>query len=400
MGALTVAVVLIACSGANQDSAPAGSSSGARGAAASGSSGAGATGGRGGRGGSGGPIEVGVIVMQPQRAALTAELPGRTVAYRIAQVRPQISGIIQKRLYNEGAAVQAGQALYQIDPGTYRAAYESASAAVAKAEANALTVKLRYDRYQKLAQSGVVSQQDRDDVTANLRQSEADLANAKASLHAASINLNYTRIVAPIAGRIGTSEYTEGALVTTNQTAPLTTVTQLNPMYVDLTQSSNDLLRLRAQFASGAMQKTGDNKARVKLILGDGSSYDREGVLEFTGVTVSESTGAITLRAVVPNPDGVLLPGMFVRARIQQGVDDKALLVPQSAVSRTSSGDAIVLVAAADGKLEQRSLSLGSVVDDSWQVISGLSAGERLVVEGLQKVKAGDTARIAIIKGK
>jgi membrane fusion protein, multidrug efflux system len=385
LGALTISLILVACSGGTSSVPAGGGAAGARGS---------------GRGSFGGPIEVGVMIMQPQRAALTAELPGRTVAYRIAQVRPQISGIIQKRLYNEGAAVQAGQALYQIDPGTYRAAHESATAAVAKAEANALTVKLRYDRYQKLALSGVVSQQDRDDVTANLRQAEADLANAKASLHAAVINLNYTRIVAPISGRIGTSEYTEGALVTINQTAPLTSVTQLDPMYVDLTQSSTDLLRLRAQFASGAMQKSATNKARVKLILGDGSTYDKEGVLEFTGVTVSESTGAITLRAVVPNPDAVLLPGMFVRALIEQGVDDKALLAPQRAISRTSSGAATALVAASDGKIEQRVLQLGSAVGNSWQVLGGLNVGEQLVVEGVQKIKAGDTANITVINGQ
>jgi membrane fusion protein (multidrug efflux system) len=337
--------------------------------------------------------------MQPQRAAVSVELPGRTVAFRIAQVRPQISGIIQKRLFNEGANVAAGQALYQIEPGTYRATHDSASAAVAKAEANALTVKLRYERYLKLAESGVVSQQDRDDVTANLRQSEADLANARASLQAATINLNYTRIVAPISGRIATSEYTEGALVTTNQTAPLTTVTQLNPMYVDLTQSSNDLLRLRAQFASGALMRDKNNQARVKIVLGDGSTYPQAGVLEFTGVTVSETTGAITLRAVVPNPDGILLPGMYVRALLEQGVDDKALLAPQRAVSRTVAGDATALVAAADGKIEQRTLTLGSPVGDSWQVVSGLSAGDRLVVDGLQKVKVGDTAKIVIVNG-
>ncbi len=376
VGTLAVTFVLVTCSG-GATSVPTG----------------------GGQRSFGGPAEVGVMVIQPQRAALTVELPGRTVAYRIAQVRPQISGIIQKRLYNEGAAVQAGQALYQIDPGTYRAAHDSAVAAVAKAEANTLTAKLRYDRYQKLALSGVVSQQDKDDVTANLHQSEADLASIKAALNAATINLNYTRIVAPISGRIGTSEYTEGALVTANQTAPLTTITQLNPMYVDLTQSSNELLRLRAQFASGAMQKSGTNKAHVKLVLSDGSTYDKSGVLEFTGITVSESTGAITLRAVVPNPDGLLLPGMFVRAFIEQGVDDKALLVPQRAVSRTATGEATVLVVAADGKIEQRTLTLGAAAGKSWQVLTGLSAGEQLVIEGLQKVKAGDAAKPVVVNG-
>jgi membrane fusion protein (multidrug efflux system) len=391
VAALAVSVCLVACgsNGAVNSSAAAnttGASGGARGARS------------GGRGG--GPVEVGVVVMQPQRAALTTELPGRTVAFRIAQVRPQISGIVQKRLFDEGANVAAGQALYQIEAGTYRAARDSAAAAVAKAEANALTVKLRYDRYQKLAESGIVSQQDRDDVTANLRQAEAELANMRAALQAATINLNYTRIVAPISGRIGTSEYTEGALVTTNQQAPLTTVTQLNPMYVDLTQSSNDLLRLRTQFASGALTHGKDNKASVKIILSDGSTYAREGVLEFTGVTVSESTGAITLRAVVPNPDGALLPGMYVRALLEQGVDADALLVPQGAVSRTTAGDATALVALPDGKLEQRNLQLGSVVGDAWQVVAGLSSGDRLVVEGLQKVKAGDTVKVTVIATK
>ena len=374
-GGLAVALILVACSAGKPAASPAE---------------------KRGRGNAG-PAEVGVLVMHPQHAALTAELPGRTVAYRIAQVRPQISGIIQKRLFTEGAAVQAGQALYQIDPGPYRAAHDSAAAAVAKAEANTLTATLRYDRYQKLAQSGVVSQQDRDDVTANLRQSEADLANARASLQAATINLNYTRIVAPITGRIGTSDYTEGALVTTNQAASLATVTQLDPIYVDVTQSSNDLLRLRAQLQSGDLQKSGDSRTRVKLILSDGSTYGKEGVLEVTGVTVSESTGAITLRAVVPNPDGTLLPGMFVRARVEQGVDESALLVPQRAVSRTTSGEATALVAGADGKIEQRTLRLGAAVDDAWQVLSGLSAGEQLVVEGVQKVKPGDTAKLTVV---
>ncbi len=385
--ALAVSLMLAACSGAEPNTA--------------GGGGPGRPGGPAGPGGRGpgGLVEVGVIIVQPQRAALTAELPGRTVAYRIAQVRPQISGIIQKRLFTEGAAVQAGQALYQIDPGPYRAAHDSAAAAVAKAEANRMTVNLRYERYQKLAQSGVVSQQDRDDVTANLHQADADLANATAALQVATINLNYTRIVAPISGRIGTSEYTEGALVTANQQAPLTTVTQLDPMYVDVTQSSNDLLRLRAQLASGAIQKSGANRTQVGLILSDGSRYSQSGVLEVTGVTVSETTGAITLRAVVPNADGVLMPGMFVRALIEQGIDERALLVPQSAVARTPGGEAIALVADATGKIEQRKMRLGSVVGSSWQVLSGISAGERLVVDGLQKVKPGDTAKVTVVEG-
>jgi membrane fusion protein (multidrug efflux system) len=339
------------------------------------------------------PPEVGVMVLKPQRAELTVELPGRTVAYRIAQVRPQITGIIQKRLFTEGAQVAAGEPLYQIEPGTYRAARDSAQAAVRKAEANLQTARLRFDRIDKLAAAGLASQQDRDDVTANLQQAEADLGIARAALEGAEINLAYTRIVAPIAGRIATSAFTEGALVTANQAAALTAIQQLDPIYVDLSQSSADVLRLQRQIAAGAVKRTPSGATRVQILLEDGSLYPLEGTLDFTGVTVSESTGAITLRAIVPNPKGQLLPGAYVRAVVQQAVDEQAILAPQTVVSRDENGEPVALVVDKDNRVEQRMLKISNAVGDSWLVTEGLAAGDRLIVEGRQKVKAGDVVR-------
>jgi membrane fusion protein (multidrug efflux system) len=343
------------------------------------------------------PPEVGVIVVQPQRASISTLLPGRTVAYRIAQVRPQVSGIIKKRLYTEGAVVAAGQPLYQLDPAPYQAAADSARAALAKADANALTTHQKYDRYQQLALSGDVSQQDRDDVTANMRQAEADQATARAAVETAQINLGYTRIVAPIEGRTGTSAYTEGALVTANQDNALTTVQQYDPMYVDLAQAAADVLRLRQQFAAGKLKRSDERRASVQLRLEDGSLYGREGRLEFTGVTVSESTGAITLRAVFPNPDGTLLPGMFVRAQLDQATDESALLLPQQAVSRDTRGGAIALVVGAQDRVEQRSLSVEAAGGNLWRVSSGLSRGDRVIVQGQQKAHVGAAVKPVVI---
>ncbi|MCC7463725.1 MAG: efflux RND transporter periplasmic adaptor subunit [Gammaproteobacteria bacterium] len=339
------------------------------------------------------PAEVGIVVLAPRRAEINVELPGRTVAFRIAQVRPQITGIIQKRLFVEGASVAAGQPLYQIEPGTYRAARDSARAALSKAEANLQTARLRYERIDKLAGSGLASQQDRDDVTANLQQAQADLGIARAALESAQINLDYTRIVAPIAGRIATSAFTEGALVTANQAAALTTVTQLDPMYVDLSQSSADVLRLQRQIAAGTVRRTPAGATRVQILLEDGSVYPLEGTLEFTGVTVSESTGAITLRAIVPNPKSELMPGTYVRAVVQQAVDEQAILAPQSVVARNENGEPVALVVDKDNRVEQRVLRLGNAIGDEWLVIAGLAAGDHLIVEGRQKVKAGDPVR-------
>ena len=337
--------------------------------------------------------EVGVLVIAPQRLTLGVQLPGRTVAFRIAQVRPQVSGIIKQRLYTEGANVAAGQALYALDAAPFKAAYDSAQAAVAKADANELTVSLRFERYQKLAASGDVSQQERDDVTANLAQAQADQATARAALETARINLGYTRIVAPIAGRIGTSAFTEGALVTANQDSPLTTVQQYDPMYVDLSQSVTDLLKVRAEFAAGRLRRADEHSAAVRLQLDDGSEYARDGRLEFTGVSVSESTGAVTLRAIFPNPEGRLLPGMYVRAQVSQGVDETALLVPQQAVARDPRGEATALVVGADDKVEQRTLKVSEAGGNQWRVSAGLKPGDRVIVQGLLNLRPGATVK-------
>ena len=350
------------------------------------------------RGNSAGLVaEVGVTVVQLQRTEVTTQLPGRTVAFRIAQVRPQVNGIIKRRLYTEGALVEAGQPLYQLDPAPYQAAYDSAQAQVTSADANALSVRLKYERYQKLSAAGDVSQQDRDDITASLRQAEAQQSVARAALETARINLGYTRIVAPISGRIATSAFTEGALVTANQDAALTTVQQYAPMYVDLTQPATEVLRLRQQLAAGALARPGAAGATVGLRLEDGTLYPQPGRLEFTGVTESESTGAIKLRAVFPNADGMLLPGMYVRALLTLGVAQSALLVPQQAVSRNARGDATVLVVDADNHVEQRALQLEASVDNQWRVLTGLNAGERIIVQGQQKVRPGDTVRPTVV---
>lgn len=346
--------------------------------------------------GAGAATEVGIIVVQPQSTEVSTQLPGRTVAFRIAQVRPQVSGIIKRRLFTEGALVAAGQPLYQLDPAPYQAAFDSAQAQVASADANELTVRLKHDRYQKLASAGDVSQQDRDDITASLRQAEAQQAVARAALETARINLGYTRIVAPIPGHIGTSAFTEGALVTANQDAPLTTVQQYAPMYVDLTQSAAEVLRLRQQLAAGSLARTGSG-ASVRLQLEDGSIYGETGRLEFTGVTESESTGAITLRAVFPNADGTLLPGMYVRALLAVGVARSALLVPQQAVSRNARGDATVLVVNANDHVELRDVQLEASPGNQWRVLAGLSAGERIIVQGQQKVRPGDTVKATVV---
>ena len=294
--------------------------------------------------------------------------------------------------------VAAGQALYQLDPAPYQAAYDSAQAQVSSADANALTLRLKYQRYQKLSASGDVSQQDRDDITASLHQAEAQQTVARAALETARINLGYTRIVAPISGRIATSAFTEGALVTANQDAPLTTVQQYAPMYVDVTQPATEVLRMRQQLAAGALAHAGVDGASVSLQLEDGTPYPQPGHLEFTGVTESESTGTITLRAVFPNADGTLLPGMYVRALLTLGVAQSALLVPQQAVSRNARGDASVLVVNADNHVELRALQLEASADNQWRVLTGLNAGERIIVQGQQKVRPGDAVRPTVVE--
>ena len=340
------------------------------------------------------PVAVGVVTLKAERVAVSTELPGRTNAYRIADVRPQVSGIILKRLFTEGGDVQAGQQLYQIDPASYQAAYDSAQAALAKAKATLTTAKLKADRYRPLVAVNAVSRQDYDDAVASAAEAEADVASAKASVETARINLNYTKVQSPISGRIGRSSVTEGALVTADQTTALATVQQLDPIYVDVTQSSADLIRLKREMASGKLQTIGGG-APVRLYLEDGSVYPEAGTLQFSEVSVSTTTGSVTLRAVFPNPQRLLLPGMFVHARIDEGVNDQAILVPQEGVSRNLRGEPTVLVVGADNKVELRTIKTDRNIGNSWLVTDGLKAGDRVIVEGLQKVRPGATVQVA-----
>lgn len=336
-----------------------------------------------------GPTEVGVVDIQPQKVALTTELAGRTAAYMVSEVRPQVGGIIQKRLFTEGGDVAAGQPLYQIDPATYQAAFESAKASLAKAEANLASTRSKASRYEELVTIKAVSQQDYDDAQAALKQGLADVAAAKAAVETARINLAYTKVAAPIAGRIGRSTVTPGALVTASQQTALATVQQLDPIYVDVTQSSAELLRLKRDLASGQLKKAGAGQAAVKLVLEDGSAYPLPGKLQFSDITVDQSTGTITLRAVFPNPKGDLLPGMYVRTVLEEGVDEQAILVPQQGVSRDTKGNPTAMVVGADGKAEQRVLKTSRVLGDKWLVSDGLKAGDKLIVDGLQKIRPG-----------
>uniref|UniRef100_UPI000D36CB00 efflux RND transporter periplasmic adaptor subunit n=1 Tax=unclassified Variovorax TaxID=663243 RepID=UPI000D36CB00 len=332
---------------------------------------------------------VGVVTVQPRPVALSTELPGRTVPFLIADVRPQVNGIVKTRNFREGSDVKAGSALYQIDPATYQAAYDSNLATLAKAQASLKTTRLKAERYKELVAIQAVSQQDYDDAAALLGQGEADVASARANVETSRINLAYARVDAPISGRIGKSSVTPGALVTASQTTALATIQQLDPIYVDVTQPSTALLRLRQALASGDLQKAGANAARVALVLEDGSAYPLEGRLEFSDVTVDQGTGAVTLRAVFPNPDAVLLPGMYVRAVLQEGVKAQGLLVPQQAVSRDSTGKPTAYVVGSDNRLQRRVLETERTVGDQWLVRSGLQAGDRLVVDGQQRAAPG-----------
>jgi membrane fusion protein (multidrug efflux system) len=333
--------------------------------------------------------QVGVVVVQPQRVAITTELPGRTAATLVAEVRPQVTGIVQARRFTEGGEVKAGQVLYQIDPATYKAAHDSARAALARAEASLQTARLKAQRFKELVAIKAVSQQEADDAAAALQQGDADVAAARAAVESARINLGYTAVTSPISGRIGKSTVTEGALVTANQATALATVQKLDPVYVDVTQSSGSVLRLRRAFASGTLQRASDTAARVKLLLEDGTPYPLEGKLQFTDVTVEPSTGAIVLRALFPNPKGELLPGMYVRAIIEEGVRENAITVPQQAVTRDGKGDATALVVGADGKVEQRRLQTARTLGDDWLIDDGIKAGDRVIVDNLQRVRPG-----------
>lgn len=340
-----------------------------------------------------GPPEVGVVAVKTERVALTTELPGRTSPYLIAEVRPQVGGIIQKRLFTEGSDVKAGQALYQIDPASYKAAYASAKAAEARAEANLIPAQLKEQRFRDLVKIKAVSQQDYDDAYAALKQAEADVASAKAAVETARINLAYTSVKSPISGRIGRSTVTDGALVTASQSAALATVQQFGSMYVDVTQSSADLLKLKQNLASGLLRNSGSAQARVKLLLEDGSAYPLSGTLKFSEVTVDQSTGSITLRAIFPNPKNTLLPGMFVRAILEEGVSEQAILVPQRGVTRDPKGNAMVMVVGTEDKVEPRPIKVVRTVGDSWLVSDGLKVGDRVILEGLQKARPGTAVK-------
>ncbi len=333
-----------------------------------------------------GTPQVTVLTVEPQRLPLTTELPGRISPALIAEVRPQVTGLIQKRAFQEGTMVKAGQLLYQIDPAIYRASVNSAQASLAKAQAQLVTAKLKAERLKELAAMKAAGQQDSDDATASLLQAEAEVAAAKAALLTQRINLDYTSVVAPISGRIGRSTVTQGALVTANQASTLATVQQLDPIYVDVTQPSTALLALGQAIASGSVKS---GSTQVKLMLENGSTYPLTGKLKSSDVTVDQSTGAITLRAEFPNPKGVLLPGMFARAVVEEGVLEQALLVPQPAISRDASGKPIAFVVGADNKLEQRAVQTGRAIGDQWIITSGLKVGDRVVVEGQQKAQPG-----------
>lgn len=335
------------------------------------------------------PVQVGVHRVEPQRQAIFTELPGRTSARLIAEIRPQVGGIVQRRLFEEGAQVRVGQVLYQIDPASFQASYASAQAGVSKAEATLNSARVTAQRNAELVKIDAISRQQGDDSEATVKQAQADLSVARASLDAARINLERTRIVAPISGRVDISTVTPGALVTANQETALTTVQQLNPLVVDVVQSSGELLRLRRELATGVLKSRSADEAPIKLLLEDGSAYPHVGQLQFSGVTVNRSTGAVTLRALVPNPDGVLMPGMYVRAVLESGVVEQALMVPQRGITRTPSGEASALVVGAESRVERRVVRVDRAIGDRWQVVDGLRSGDLVIVDGLQRVKAG-----------
>ena len=337
--------------------------------------------------------EVGVMTVRDQEVVLTTELPGRTSACLIAEVRPQVSGIIQQRLFEEGSTVKKGDLLYQIDPAPFKAAFDSARASLARAQANVPAIRARSERYRELLADKAVSRQDFDDVDSAHRQAKADVAYWKAAADAAAINLGYTKVTAPITGRIGKSNVTVGALVTAGQPLAMAVIQQLDPIYVDAPQSTAELLRLKRRVESGSLDQNGAGQKKVRLILEDGTEYPLEGTFKFQDVTVDRTTGSVTLRAIFPNPDGVLLPGMFVRGIAREGVSRKAMLIPQHAVSRDPKGNPLTLLVGPDGKVAERQLSIDRAVGNQWLVTSGLVPGDKVIVEGMLKVRPGAPAR-------
>ncbi|HQK45665.1 MAG TPA: efflux RND transporter periplasmic adaptor subunit [Syntrophorhabdaceae bacterium] len=336
-----------------------------------------------------GPPEVSVIKITSEQVVLTTELPGRVSAYRIAEVRPQVSGIIQKRFFTEGTNVKAGEVLYQIDPAPYKAAYDNAKSALEKAQANLPAIKQRYERYRELITCKAISQQEFDDVEAAFKQAEADINYWKAATETAQINLGYTKVVAPISGRIGKSYVTEGALVTANQPVALTTIQQIDPVYVDIPQSTVELMELQKRLEEGKIKYAGKDQSKIRLVLEDGTIYQKEGVLQFRDVTVDPTTGSVIIRATFPNDKEKLLPGMFVRAIVKEGVNKNAILIPQQSVMRDPKGNPFVFIVDNEGKAQIRPILLDRAIGDKWLLSKGLAPGDRLIVEGLQKIRPG-----------
>ncbi len=335
------------------------------------------------------PPQAGYITIKPQSVLRTTELAGRTNPIMSSDVRPQVNGVIQKRLFTEGSEVKEGEQLYQIDPAPYQATYDSAVATLTRNEAALVTANAKAERYKPLSVAKAVSTQDYDDAVATAKEAEADIASAKAAIETARINLQYTKVLAPISGHIGRSSVTPGALVTANQTTSLATVTALDPIYVDMNQAVAVLLRLRRELENGEIEAAGHGGAKVTLKLEDGTDYDQTGELQFSEVTVDAGTGTVLLRAIFPNPKHILLPGMFVRAVIQEGINKNGILVPQQAVSRNTHGDAIVYVLGEDNKVALRTIKADQAMDDKWIVTDGLKAGERVIVDGLQSIHPG-----------
>lgn len=346
--------------------------------------------GKGGPGGKGGPVAVGYVVVQPTAVALTRDLPGRVVAFQSSEVRPQVAGVIQRRLFTEGAMVTRGQALYQIDASLYRATADSAQADLQKAQANLIAAKGLADRYRPLAAIEAVSQQDYANAVAAAAQAEATVAQAQATLATARINLQFTTVPAAISGRIGRSLATVGALVTTNQADPLAVINQLDPMFIDIQQSSGEMLALRRSLASGGMTRA---SAAVRLTLEDGGQYDQAGVVEFSEAVVDPTTGTVTLRARVANPNGILLPGMFVSARFDQAINTQAILTPQTAVTRNPKGEASVYIVGPDNKAVQRTIIADRTQDAFWVVTQGLAPGDKVITQGLANVQPNTSLR-------
>ncbi|MDB6169906.1 MAG: efflux transporter periplasmic adaptor subunit [Verrucomicrobia bacterium] len=349
----------------------------------------------GGPGGPGGPMEVSVLTIAPTAVTLTQDLPGRISALRVAEVRARVNGIVLKRLFTEGTDVAEGEVLYEIDPAPYQAALDSALGTLARAEANATTARLKEERYKQLIATKVISKQDYDDALANQRTFDADVLSGKAAVQSARINLDYTKVTSPVAGRIGISQVTEGAYVQSSTATLLVTVQQLDRVYVDVTQGSSELLRLKRELASGRLKADKTGRAQVKLIYESGEIYPEEGTLAVSDVTVNATTNSVTVRAIFPNPRGELLPGLFVRARLEEGSSPEAILVPQLAVSRNSKGEPTTMVVGANSTVELRILQTPRAVGNQWLVTAGLKPGDQVIVDNLQRIRPGAPVKAA-----